>query len=250
MRDEITPPARRCVRHRWPMPGQSSRQSRGPGRKSRPGSALLPILRAPSLQSGNLPGKRTERSACSRRRRILDPARPLAFLVRIFEVDSFFCEASHRDSVLVLRSLFTFTVWVSLMFYILVVTMLAVGRGSTWQQDARSHFARHDGKAAKAPSMRSRKSRSPPRSKLGKSSSLPNIKKAYVAPLQLCSVDLHAKTFSIKDIKKGAAALLQVALPPPIDRVEACKRASAVQKQPRSRAAGANGYLSWPLREV
>eukprot|EP00439_Symbiodinium_sp_Y106_P060282 s2298_g8.t2 len=122
------------------------------------------------------------------------------------EVDSFFCEASHRDSVLVLRSLFTFTVWVPLMFYILVVTMLAVGRGSTWQQDARSHFARHDGKAAKAPSMRSRKSRSPPRSKLGKSSSLPNIKKAYVAPLQLCSVDLHAKTFSIKDIKKGAVA--------------------------------------------
>ncbi|CAE7767890.1 cal-1, partial [Symbiodinium sp. CCMP2456] len=54
--------------------------------------------------------------------------------------------------------------------------------------------------------MRSRKSRSPPRSKLGKSSSLPNIKKAYVAPLQLCSVDLHARTFSIKDIKKGAVA--------------------------------------------
>ncbi|CAE7344703.1 unnamed protein product [Symbiodinium natans] len=53
--------------------------------------------------------------------------------------------------------------------------------------------------------MRSRKSRSPQR-RLGKSSSLPNIKKAYVAPLQLCSVDLHAKTFSIKDIKKGAVA--------------------------------------------
>ena len=94
-----------------------------------------------------------------------------------------------------------------------------MGGGPTWHSHARSRFARHDAKAAKAPSMRSRKSRSPPRSKPGKSSSLPNIKKAYVAPLQLCSVDLHAKTFSIKDIKKGAAAWLRMALPSQVDRV-------------------------------
>ncbi|CAK9060045.1 unnamed protein product, partial [Durusdinium trenchii] len=50
--------------------------------------------------------------------------------------------------------------------------------------------------------MRKTKSRSPAR-KVQKSSSLPSLKRTYVAPLQLCSVNIAKHSYSCKDVRLG-----------------------------------------------
>eukprot|EP00435_Cladocopium_sp_Y103_P019816 s2518_g4.t2 len=64
-----------------------------------------------------------------------------------------------------------------------------------WKRYVGPRSSNHD-------AMPKAKSRSPPR-KPQKSNSLPQLKKTYYAPLQLCSVNLSKHTYSCKDVRLG-----------------------------------------------